>query len=110
MLLNPHAWWGDEDAPAQIEDPDASMPEGWDEDAPETIDDPDAEMPDDWDEEEDGEWEAPKIRNPVCDNPGCDAQAQPSRPTKSCSITVSTMPPPTTTPRRCAASLPSQKR
>ena len=65
----PDDW--DEDAPAQIEDPDASMPEGWDEDAPETIDDPDAEMPDDWDEEEDGEWEAPKIRNPVCDNPGC---------------------------------------
>ena len=30
-----------------------------------------AAQPEDWDEEEDGEWEAPKIRNPKCDEAGC---------------------------------------
>ena len=41
-------------------------------DAPDFIDDPDAEMPEDWDEEEDGEWEAPQIKNPACKAaPGC---------------------------------------
>ena len=29
-------------------------------------------MPEDWDEEEDGEWEAPQIKNPACKAaPGC---------------------------------------
>lgn len=38
-------------------------PEGYD-NIPEFIVDQDATKPDDWDEEEDGEWEAPKIKNP----------------------------------------------
>ncbi|KAM0018688.1 putative calreticulin/calnexin, concanavalin A-like lectin/glucanase domain superfamily [Helianthus debilis subsp. tardiflorus] len=41
-------------------------------DGPEEIDDPEAVKPEDWDDEEDGEWEAPKIDNPKCeDAPGC---------------------------------------
>jgi len=50
---------------------DAEKPEGWHDNEPEEIDDPDSEMPEDWDEEEDGEWNAPKIPNPLCDDPGC---------------------------------------
>jgi hypothetical protein len=42
----------------------------WDEDAPEKIADRSAHMPDDWDEDENGDWEAPTISNPKCDN-GC---------------------------------------
>jgi len=51
----------DEDAPAQIPDPDAEMPDGWLEDEPLYVDDPDAAKPEDWDDEMDGEWEAPKV-------------------------------------------------
>lgn len=46
------------------------MPAEWDEDAPAEIDDPAAVIPEDWDEEEDGEFEAPKIPNPACKT-GC---------------------------------------
>lgn len=32
----------------------------------------DSEKPEEWDDEEDGEWVAPQIRNPKCDEaPGC---------------------------------------
>ena len=32
----------------------------------------DAEKPEEWDDEEDGDWIAPTIRNPKCDDaPGC---------------------------------------
>jgi hypothetical protein len=32
----------------------------------------DAEKPEEWDDEEDGDWIAPTIRNPKCDEaPGC---------------------------------------
>lgn len=47
----------------KIADPEDKKPDGWD-DIPATIPDPDATMPADWDEEDDGEWEAPKIKNP----------------------------------------------
>ena len=32
----------------------------------------DAEKPEEWDDEEDGDWIAPTVRNPKCDEaPGC---------------------------------------
>ncbi|KAI8800092.1 calreticulin [Cladochytrium replicatum] len=52
--------WEDE---TTIADPDDKKPEDW-EDLPEYISDPDSAKPEDWDDEEDGEWEAPKIKNP----------------------------------------------
>jgi calnexin len=36
------------------------------------IPEPEAVKPEDWDADTDGEWEAPKIENPVCkEAPGC---------------------------------------
>lgn len=67
--VKPDDW--DEDAPLKIEDPDAVKPDGWLDDGPEYIEDPDATMPEDWDEEEDGEYEAPMIPNPACEEIGC---------------------------------------
>lgn len=33
---------------------------------------PDAEKPEEWDDEEDGDWIAPTVRNPKCEEaPGC---------------------------------------
>uniref|UniRef100_A0A7S2N6G5 Calnexin n=1 Tax=Haptolina brevifila TaxID=156173 RepID=A0A7S2N6G5_9EUKA len=49
-----------------IEDPTASKPDDWLEDAPDLVPDSQQEAPDDWDVEEDGEWEAPLVRNPEC--------------------------------------------
>ena len=67
-------------APQTIKDPTAVKPEEWDEramipdeadvkpagyvDIPEMIKDPEAAKPADWDDEDDGEWEAPNIKNP----------------------------------------------
>ena len=66
----PEDW--DEDAPYEILDEEAEKPEGWLDDEPETIPDPDAEKPEEWDDEEDGDWIAPTIRNPKCEEaPGC---------------------------------------
>lgn len=67
--VKPDDW--DEDAPQKIPDPDAEKPEGWLDDGPEYIPDPEAEIPEEWDEEEDGEWEAPSIANPACEDVGC---------------------------------------
>eukprot|EP01026_Neomeris_dumetosa_P066540 TRINITY_DN644_c0_g1_i4.p1 TRINITY_DN644_c0_g1~~TRINITY_DN644_c0_g1_i4.p1 ORF type:complete len:405 (-),score=111.97 TRINITY_DN644_c0_g1_i4:209-1423(-) len=53
----------DWDERAKIPDPEDKKPEGWD-DIPEYISDPEAKQPDDWSEEDDGEWEAPQIKNP----------------------------------------------
>ncbi len=40
-----------------------------------------AKQPADWDEEEDGEWEAPKIKNPKCETaPGCGEWKRPLKP------------------------------
>lgn len=52
--------WVDEE---KIDDPEDVKPEGYD-DIPELIVDPEATKPSDWDDEMDGEWEAPKIKNP----------------------------------------------
>ena len=66
----PDDW--DEDAPALIPDESAVKPEGWLDDAEEYIPDPEAEMPEVWDEEEDGDYEAPLVPNPACEEaPGC---------------------------------------
>lgn len=65
----PDDW--DEDAPAQIPDEDAVKPEGWLDDEPEKVPDPDAKKPDGWDDDEDGEWEAPLVANPKCEEIGC---------------------------------------
>lgn len=87
LTFQPDDW--DEDAPYEIEDEEAEMPEGWLENEPLTIPDPgsyrymscvsnywinleEAEKPEEWDDEEDGDWIPPTIRNPVCDEaPGC---------------------------------------
>jgi hypothetical protein len=62
---------------AKMVDPEAKKPDGWD-DAPAQIPDPEAEQPEDWDVEEDGEWEAPMIDNPACEEaPGCGAWVRP---------------------------------
>ncbi|KAJ8926429.1 hypothetical protein NQ314_021217 [Rhamnusium bicolor] len=66
----PDDW--DEDAPAQIVDETAVVPEGWLENEPTHIPDPDAVKPLDWDTDMDGEWEPPLIENPTCVTaPGC---------------------------------------
>lgn len=65
----PDDW--DEDAPQLIPDTKATKPEKWLDDAPLTIADPEATKPEDWDDEEDGEWEAPMIDNPKCEEAGC---------------------------------------
>jgi len=51
--------WVDE---RRIPDPEAVKPAGYD-DVPPEIPDPSAAMPEDWDVEDDGEWEAPMIKN-----------------------------------------------
>ncbi|KAI0249552.1 Calreticulin family-domain-containing protein [Lactifluus subvellereus] len=66
----PDDW--DEDAPYEILDEDAEKPEGWLDDEPSSIPDPDAEKPEEWDDEEDGDWIAPTVPNPKCNEaPGC---------------------------------------
>jgi len=66
----PEDW--DEDAPFEIVDEEATMPEDWLENEPLTIPDPEADKPEDWDDEEDGDWVAPTVPNPKCDDAsGC---------------------------------------
>ena len=74
----PEDW--DEDAPEYIIDPEAKKPEDWDENAPEYIPDPDAKKPEDWDDDMDGEWTAPEVPNPVCEESGCGKWAPPTIP------------------------------
>ncbi|KAK7207020.1 calnexin [Myxozyma melibiosi] len=69
QAVKPEDW--DEDAPLLIPDPDAVKPDDWDESIEEYIPDPEAEKPDDWDDEEDGEWIAPVVPNPECEDHGC---------------------------------------
>lgn len=72
----PDDW--DEDAPAQVIDETAIMPDGWLENEPTHIPDPNAVKPEDWDSDMDGEWEPPLIENPVCETaPGCGAWEPP---------------------------------
>ncbi|XP_069130628.1 calnexin-like isoform X2 [Argopecten irradians] len=73
----PDDW--DESEPEKIVDEDAVMPSGWLEDEVELIPDAGAEKPEDWDDDMDGEWEAPLINNPKCQNaPGCGKWEKPS--------------------------------
>lgn len=65
--VKPEDW----DVPAQISDPNAVKPENWIDDLDEMIPDDTAVKPDDWDEEIDGVWEAPLIKNPLCEDNGC---------------------------------------
>lgn len=65
----PDDW--DESQPATIEDPTSTKPDGWLDNAPEQIPDPEVQKPEDWDDEEDGEFEAPLIDNPACEEAGC---------------------------------------
>ena len=68
--VKPEDW--DESEPKQILDKNAVKPDGWLDDQDEMIPDADAVKPEDWDTETDGEWEAPKVENPLCKNaPGC---------------------------------------
>lgn len=64
-----------------IPDPKATKPEGWKDDPtiPKEIPNPDATKPKEWLEEEDGEWEAPLIRNPEC-SVGCGPWTPPEVP------------------------------
>eukprot|EP00177_Eucheuma_denticulatum_P006698 GFKZ01012180.1.p1 GENE.GFKZ01012180.1~~GFKZ01012180.1.p1 ORF type:complete len:759 (-),score=173.70 GFKZ01012180.1:388-2346(-) len=73
----PDDW--DEDAPKKIPDMDAEKPEGWLDDEPEQIPDPEASKPEEWDDEEDGEWEAPLIPNPKCEEVGCGEWKRPMK-------------------------------
>jgi calnexin len=48
-------------------------------DEPSTIPDPEAEKPEDWDDEEDGDWVAPTVPNPKCDEvSGCGKWEKPT--------------------------------
>merc|ERR1712091_407379 len=61
-----------------IDDPEDSKPEDWVDEK--QIPDPNAKKPDDWDEEEDGEYEAPLVPNPRCEEaPGCGEWEQPMK-------------------------------
>merc|ERR1711934_437956 len=53
--------------PKEIKDPAISKPKDWVDQK--KIPDPDDKKPDDWDDEDDGEWEAPMIDNPVYEGP-----------------------------------------
>ena len=67
----PEDW--DETQPEYIPDPEKlTPPEGWLADEPLSIPDPEAKKPEDWDDDIHGEWEAPTIPNPKCEEgPGC---------------------------------------
>ena len=74
----PNDW--DEDAPIEIVDEEAEIPDDWLEDEPLMIPDPEAEQPIDWDSEEDGDWIAPTIMNPQCEEvSGCGPWTKPSK-------------------------------
>ena len=71
----PEDW--DEDAPKEIVDEEAVIPESWLEAEALFIPDPEALQPEDWDDEEDGEFEAPEIENPLCTSGECGAWSKP---------------------------------
>ncbi|EMR11423.1 hypothetical protein PNEG_00446 [Pneumocystis murina B123] len=60
----PDDW--DEDEPFEILDVNAVKPADWLENEPLMVPDPDAKPPEEWNEEEDGEFTAPLIPNPLC--------------------------------------------
>lgn len=63
--------------PTQIPDPSASKPENWLDDEEDMVPDSTAVKPADWDEEIDGSWEAPLVKNPLCEDNGCGKWEQP---------------------------------
>lgn len=66
----PDDW--DENEPLEIIDPNAVKPDDWLENEPLMIPDPSVSPPEEWNVEEDGEFVAPLIRNPVCEKvSGC---------------------------------------
>ncbi|GAA96853.1 uncharacterized protein L969DRAFT_24275 [Mixia osmundae IAM 14324] len=75
----PDDW--DEDALEFIPDESATKPDTWLDDEPLTIPDPSAEKPEEWDDEEDGDWIAPVVTNPKCEDPdvaGCGEWRRPT--------------------------------
>uniref|UniRef100_A0A6G1S6L2 Calnexin n=1 Tax=Aceria tosichella TaxID=561515 RepID=A0A6G1S6L2_9ACAR len=69
QATKPEDW--DENAPKTIEDPNAKKPSDWLDNEPKYVPDPNAKKPEDW-EDMDGEWEAPLIDNPACEQvSGC---------------------------------------
>ncbi|KAF9013632.1 Calreticulin-domain-containing protein [Hymenopellis radicata] len=78
--VKPEDW--DEEAPYEILDEEAEKPEGWLDDEELTIPDPGeyAEKPEEWDDEEDGDWIAPTVSNPKCEEaPGCGEWKRPNK-------------------------------
>jgi calnexin len=65
----PDDW--DETQPKTIADPEDTKPDDWDVNAPAQIPDPAAVKPADWSVEDDGEWVAPLVANPKCEDIGC---------------------------------------
>jgi len=66
----PEDW--DESEPKQVVDASAVKPDGWLDNELDMIPDPEAVKPEDWDADTDGDWEAPKVENPLCkEAPGC---------------------------------------
>ena len=56
------------------------MPEDWLVDEPSMIPDSEAQKPEDWDDEEDGDWIAPMVPNPKCeDASGCGPWTKPMK-------------------------------
>ncbi|XP_007889529.2 calnexin [Callorhinchus milii] len=79
QAVKPPDW--DEEAPQNIPDPLAVKPDAWLDKEPQYIPDPNSERPSDWDDEMDGEWEAARILNPVCESaPGCGPWRHPTIP------------------------------
>lgn len=74
----PEDW--DEDAPSRIVDEKAVKPDDWLENETPDLPDPEAVKPEDWVDEEDGDWIAPLIPNPKCQNNGCGPWTRPSVP------------------------------
>ncbi|KAF9116464.1 hypothetical protein BGX27_002496 [Mortierella sp. AM989] len=74
--VKPEDW--DENALPRIPDENATKPKDWLENEEAEIPDPEAVKPEDWDDEEDGDWIAPSVPNPKCQNNGCGEWVRPS--------------------------------
>ena len=76
--VKPADW--DEDAPYQIPDEDAVQPADWLSEEAEMIPDPESVKPSEWDDEEDGDWLAPSVKNPKCEQAsGCGPWKRPNK-------------------------------
>eukprot|EP01133_Synstelium_polycarpum_P000164 gene164-194_t len=65
----PDDW--DESQPKRILDPSSVKPAEWRDNEPELVPSPTETMPEEWNEEDDGEWEAPMVPNPACEDGMC---------------------------------------